>query len=79
MYKTSLFWFVVATATLSLICVAGAVVFWDWLHPAVPYKVSNSETLRNVGLLVGGLLAFVFALWRILGGRAPVGYRPAPS
>ena len=66
MYKTSLFWFVVATALLSLICVAGAVVFWDWLRPAVPYRVSNSETLRNVGLLVGGALAFVFALWRVL-------------
>ena len=66
MYKTSLFWFVVATASLSLICVAGAVVFWGWLHPAVPYTVSNSETLRNVGLLVGGVLAFVFALWRVL-------------
>ena len=26
--------------------------------------MSNSETLSNVGLLVGGLLAFVFALWR---------------
>lgn len=66
MYKTSLFWFVVATALLSLICVAGAVVFWDWLRPAVPYRVPNSETLRNVGLLVGGVLAFVFALWRVL-------------
>ena len=38
--------------------------FWGWLHPEASTGVSNSETLRNVGLLVGGLLAFVFAVWR---------------
>ena len=38
--------------------------FWGWLHPEASTGVSNSETLRNVGLLVGGLLAFVFAGWR---------------
>ena len=37
---------------------------WGWLHPPEPTSVSNSETLRNVGLLIGGLLAFVFAGWR---------------
>ena len=40
--------------------------FWGWLHPPAPATVSNSETLRNVGLLIGGLLAFVFAVWRAL-------------
>ena len=56
MYKTSLFWFVVATATLSLICVAGAVVFWDWLHPAVPYKLgfAHFKPRRRVNPQVGG-------------------------
>ena len=37
---------------------------WDWLHPKASTTVSNSETLRNVGLLLGGALAFVFAGWR---------------
>ena len=51
---------------------------WDWLHPSTSQQetadttpgasseniVSNSETLRNVGLLIGGGLAFVFAVWR---------------
>ena len=51
---------------------------WDWLHPSISQQeaadttpsatiestVSNSETLRNVGLLIGGGLAFVFAAWR---------------
>ena len=40
------------------------VCFWDWLHPEGTTTVSNSETLRNVGLLIGGALAFVFAGWR---------------
>ena len=39
-------------------------MFWDWLRPEDSTTVSNSETLRNVGLLVGGALAFVFAGWR---------------
>ena len=38
--------------------------FWGWLHPPESTTVSNSETLRNVGLLIGGALAFVFAGWR---------------
>ena len=38
--------------------------FWDWLHPSKATDVSNSETLRNVGLLIAGSLAFVFGIWR---------------
>ena len=41
-----------------------SVILWGWLHPKAPTTVSNSETLRNVGLMIGGVLAFVFALWR---------------
>ncbi len=60
--SSSLFAFV---AVLLLLIGAGlSVVFWGWLHPTTPTTVSNSETLRNVGLLIGGALAFVFALWR---------------
>ena len=38
-------------------------VGWGWLHGdgAGP---SNSETLRNVGLLVAGVFAFAIAIWR---------------
>lgn len=43
---------------------AATKLFWSWLHPDDPTDVSNSETLRNVGLLIGGALAFVFAGWR---------------
>ena len=38
--------------------------FWDWLHPSKATDVSNSETLRNVGFLIAGALAFVFGVWR---------------
>ena len=38
--------------------------FWGWLHPKASPTASNSETLRNAGILIGGVLAFVFAVWR---------------
>lgn len=48
--------------------------WWSWLHPDPHLEgadsvqsqptVSNSETLRNVGLLLGGLIAFTLAIWR---------------
>lgn len=51
---------------------------WGWLHPTPPPtanlgeppgssslpSASNSETLRNVGLLLAGAIAFVLACWR---------------
>ena len=40
--------------------------FWWWLHPDPEYvpDVSNSDTLRTVGLLIGGAIAFLFGIWR---------------
>ena len=62
--KSGSFWFGVLAV---LFLVAGVVVskeFWDWLHPEEPPTASKSETLRNVGLSIGGGLAFIFAGWR---------------
>lgn len=62
--KSGSFWFIVLAV---LFLVAGIVVskeWWGWLHPELSTTVSNSETLRNVGLLIGGVLAFIFAGWR---------------
>ena len=50
--------------TVLITSIVVTVVSWDWLHPKESTTASNSETLRNVGLLIGGALAFVFALWR---------------
>ena len=36
---------------------------WDWLHAGNP-ATTASTTLRNMGLLVGGGIAAVFAIWR---------------
>ena len=36
---------------------------WDWLHGVDP-ATTASTTLRNMGLLIGGGLAAVFAAWR---------------
>ena len=57
------FWLILSVALL-LGSVILTVRIWDWLHPPESTMVSNSETLRNVGLLIGGMLAFVFAGWR---------------
>lgn len=37
---------------------------WDWLRSSGSETASNSDTLRNAGLMLGGVLALVFALWR---------------
>ena len=57
------FWLILSVALLLGSGVL-TVRVWGWLHPPEPTTVSNGETLRNVGLLIGGLLAFVFAGWR---------------
>ncbi len=61
--ESGYFWLVLAALVL-FVSVGLAFGFWDWLHPEGSTTVSNSDTLRNVGLLVGGALAFVFAGWR---------------
>ena len=57
-------WFSVLAVALLVAGFSATKLFWNWLHPGEPTDVSNSETLRNVGLLIGGALAFVFAAWR---------------
>ena len=39
-----------------------AFVWWDWLSEGA----SRSEVIRNVGLLVAGMVAFPLAIWRAL-------------
>ena len=55
------------TVAAIVVIVAGfwlARCFWWWLHPVGAADVSNSDTLRNVGLLIGGVIAFLFGVWR---------------
>ena len=44
-----------------LTLVAAAICSWDWLHSDGD---SNSETLRNIGLVVAAIIALPLALWR---------------
>ena len=62
--KTSFFWFTLLAIVLLSVSVWLTWWRWNWLHTSASTTASNSETLRNVGLLIGGLLAFVFAGWR---------------
>ncbi len=56
-----------------------ALVYWDWLQVGVDNPESNSATLRNVGLLIGGVVALVLALWRgiVAGHQADAAQRQA--
>ena len=63
-FGSSSSWFAFSAALLLAAGVVLSVIFWGWLHSSGTTTVSNSETVRNVGLLIGGVLAFVFAGWR---------------
>ena len=63
LFESGYFWLVLS-AVLLLSGIGLTIGFWGWLHPEASPTASNSETLRNAGLLTGGVLAFVFAVWR---------------
>ncbi len=39
-------------------------VYWDWLATVPQGRESRSTTARNVGLVIGGVIAIMLALWR---------------
>ena len=53
--------------TMLLAIAAAEVLFaflrWDWLSGS---QDSGSATIRNVGLVIGGSVAFPLAIWRVL-------------
>ena len=60
---------VVATSTAAILVIVGAclaVSNWDWLREQPTMAVSNGENARNVGFLIAGVLALVFAVWRAI-------------
>ena len=46
-----------------IVCIVCIVWRWDWLSGG-EQGTTPSETLRNMGLLIAGVLALAFALWR---------------
>ena len=63
---------IAAIAVLSIMYPCWLEVFWDWLRGGMVTQgetintttESNSTTIRNVGLVVGGIVAIVLAVWR---------------
>ena len=55
------FWIAAAAAVvLSSVAIVLSVMFWDWLSGSE----SGSTTIRNIGLVVAGLVALPLAIWR---------------
>lgn len=57
------FWLVIAGIILSFL---GMYFGWDWLRSGAAEKEPNSTTIRNAGIVIAGIFALVFALWRSL-------------
>ena len=55
------FWFVISTLVVLLAAIWLSFKFWDWLDGGAD---SGSETIRDIGVVVGGVLAVLLALWR---------------
>ena len=56
-----------ALLLLAIVVAAGGwslVNFWDWLHTGEAGRETGSTTVRNIGLLVAGIIALPLALWR---------------
>ena len=73
-------WLFVGLAVLvTVMGVLFGLCFWSWIRDGSESAESNGATLRNVGLLIGGGLALVFALWRSLvaGHQADAAQRQA--
>ncbi len=60
-FRSKFFWLVLM---LLVVGIASTWWQWGWLRSGGTEPASNSDTLRNAGLMLGGVLALVFALWR---------------
>ena len=57
------------------------VCFWGWLRSGGQVEAANSETLQNVGLMIAGIVALIFAAWRahVAGLQADAAQRQAET
>ena len=59
--KSRAFWLVIVGLILSGV---GMGLGWDWLRSGTEEQEPNGTTLRNAGIVIAGIFALVFALWR---------------
>jgi len=59
-------WFGLGVVALTVVSIGLAISFWGWLHIEDPNAGSRNETIRNLALIAGGVIAFAFAWWRAL-------------
>ena len=64
MPRSSLFWFAFSAFLLLGVGLFVTWLQWDWLRGGGSEPASNGDTLRNAGLMLGGIIALIFALWR---------------
>ena len=64
LFKSSFFWFALLALLLLAVGLWVTCWQWEWLRSGGPESASNGDTLRNAGLMLGGILALVLALWR---------------
>ena len=62
--KNGRFFTSVSALAVLVISVWATIYYWNWLGSAPSGRESYSTTLRNVGLVFGGVLALALAFWR---------------
>ena len=64
--KSETFAFIALVALIIIVSVVCLIVFWGWLGSGADSSESNGEKIRNVSIVIGGIIALVFAIWRSL-------------
>lgn len=65
-FKSSGFWWVALVLSTLAVCGYLTLIYWSYLHDG---NDSLSATVRNVSLIIGGVIAVELALWRSIVGE----------
>lgn len=66
LFNQQTFVFIALITFMLIIGIVCILVFWNWLSAGSDPSESKSETIRNISIVIGGLIALVFAIWRSL-------------
>ena len=62
--RSSGFWFTTIAIVIVILGTFISYVNWEFLRDGTDTPESYGDTIRNIGILIGGLVALVFAIWR---------------